>query len=538
MRPTPSPRRAAARRARLPRAAACLLAGLGALAVAAPPPAEAPPHQVRAPHYGDGLFHHYQGRHFSALTGLMVSQHFGRLEQQEDEAELLRGALLLSYGMPGEAGAIFARLTAPAHQPPLHPATRDKAWFYLAKLRHPQGRFDEAEAALNRIAAPLPPGLEDERLLLHANLLIARGDAAGAAQRLAGFAGSEAAALFARYNLGIAQIHAGNASAGATLLEALGTQRMEALGEESRSLRDQANLALGFAALRDERAPEARRALERVRLASPLATKALLGFGWAAVAAKQPERALVAWQELLTRDDTDPAVQEARIALPYALAEMGAPGQALARYREALGAYGRDHARLDASITAVRSGRLLAALIERNPGEAMGWFWQLDTLPELPHTGHLAALLAQHPFQEAFKGYRDLVFLAGNLAQWRETLGVYRDMLANRRQAFAERLPRVRAAARLEGLDAAPQRALQLADALARVEAEGDAAALADASEQAQLLRLQRARAALAQLAAAGDAAGAELPDAAARATLAERQRRVAGALQWQLSQA
>lgn len=522
--------------------AAVALSTLAALAVpgvhaAEAPAPEAPPHQVRAPHYGDGLFHFYQGRYFSALTGLMVSQHFGRLAPQDDETELLRGALLLSYGMPGEAGAILTRLTDPAHQPPLHPATRDKAWFYLAKVRHPQGRLADAEAALQRIAAPLPAELEDERLLLHANLLLARGDAAGAAQRLAQFRGSEPAALFARYNLGVAQIRTGLTAAGTATLEALGTQRMDTLGEESRSLRDQANLALGFAALRDERAAEARRALERVRLASPQAGKALLGFGWAALAAKQPERALVAWQELLRRDGTDPAVQEARIALPYALAELGAPGQALVRYREALGAYGQAHAQLDDTIAAVRSGRLLAALLERNPGEAMGWFWQLDSLPELPHTGHLAALLAQHPFQEAFKQYRDLVFLAGNLAQWRDTLAIYRDMLANRREAFAERLPRIRAAARLEGLDALPQRALRLADALAQVEAEGNAAALADAGEQAALHRLARVQQRLAQLpdpAKAATAAEADDP----RATLAERQRRVAGVLQWQLSQA
>ncbi len=52
--------------------------------------------------------------------------------------------------------------------------------------------------------------------------------------------------------------------------------------------------------------------------------------------------------------------------------------------------------------------------------------------------------MATHEFQEAFKNYRDLLFLARNLQQWQESLGVLRDMLANRRQAFAERLPQVR----------------------------------------------------------------------------------------------
>ena len=63
----------------------------------------------------------------------------------------------------------------------------------------------------------------------------------------------------------------------------------------------------------------------------------------------------------------------------------------------------------------------------------------------MPHAGHLAPLLAQHEFQEAFKNYRDLQFLARNLQGWSEALSVFGDMLANRRKAYAEQLPQVRA---------------------------------------------------------------------------------------------
>ena len=60
---------------------------------------------------------------------------------------------------------------------------------------------------------------------------------------------------------------------------------------------------------------------------------------------------------------------------------------------------------------------------------------------------HLAQVLAQHEFQEAFKNYRDLRFLAKNLDDWHDKLGVFDDMLATRRKAFAERLPQVQARA-------------------------------------------------------------------------------------------
>ena len=109
-------------------------------------------------------------------------------------------------------------------------------------------------------------------------------------------------------------------------------------------------------------------------------------------------------------------------------------------------AFDRESVALDESIAAIRSGKLLDGLLERNPGDEMGWFWNIAELPELPHAGHLAQVLAQHEFQEAFKNYRDLRFLDRNLQGWADKLGVFDDMLANRRQAYAERLPKVRAA--------------------------------------------------------------------------------------------
>ena len=62
-------------------------------------PADPPKHPVLDPHYGDVLFEFYQGRYFPAITKLEVSQHFDRMQHHADEAEILRGGLLLSYGL-------------------------------------------------------------------------------------------------------------------------------------------------------------------------------------------------------------------------------------------------------------------------------------------------------------------------------------------------------------------------------------------------------------------------------------------------------
>jgi hypothetical protein len=134
--------------------------------------------------------------------------------------------------------------------------------------------------------------------------------------------------------------------------------------------------------------------------------------------------------------------------------------------------------------------------------------------------------LAQHEFQEAFKNWRDLRFLAKNLQGWADTLGIYNEMLVNRRQAYADKLPKVRDQAGKLGIDDAAKRRDQVAAELSKAEADADHAALVDAARRAQLDRLADMQAILQR-------SGAD-PEVAAGA---ERVRRVAGALTWQLAQ-
>jgi Tetratricopeptide repeat len=480
-----------------------------------------PPHVIEDPHYGDTLFHFFKGRYFTAVTGLMVSQHFERVPKHADEAEVLRGGLLLSYGLHREAGDIFAKLIEKGSAP----AVRDRAWFFLAKIRYQRGFLPEAEQAVDQVEKNLPPELEEERGLLKANLLMARADYASAVTVLGGMAASTSgAAAYARYNLGVALVKSGDLAGGSKLLDEIG--RAPAANEEYRSLRDKANVALGFAALQADRPEDARPALERVRLQGLQSNKALLGFGWAAAALKNPKLALVPWTELAERDASDSAVLEARIAVPYAYAELGAYGQALERYQGAIGAFDKEGGSLNESIAAIRAGKLLAGLLESNPGEEMGWFWKIDALPEMPHANHLTQVLAQHEFQEGFKNYRDLRFLTRNLEYWKDSLGVFDDMLANRRQAYAERLPKIISKANDSGLAALQQRGEAVINELARVAAESDSAALADAQQRDFMARIASARAAVAQPSAELDTASVQ-----------ERLRRTSGALTWQMAQ-
>lgn len=497
-----------------------LLAVPLALALAVCATAAPARHVIKDPYYGDSLFYFYQQRYFTAVTDLMVSQHFDRLKHHTDEAELLRGGLYLSYGLHRQAGDIFARLIEKGVQPDM----RDRAWYYLAKIRYQRDLPAQAEEALAKIGNDLPLGLAEDRALMQANLLMARGAYAQAAQALKPLAESSKAGVYVRYNLGVALIKSGAFDQGVALLDAIGQAPAE--GQEMLSLRDKANVALGFAALQRDQPERARTYLERVRLSGMMANKALLGFGWAAAALKQPREALVPWLELAGRDTSDAAVLEAKLAVPYAMGELGAYAQSLELYTGAIGVFERERINLDESIAAIRSGRVIDDLLKLNPGDEMGWFWNIEQLPPMPHAARLAPVLARNDFQEAFKNYRDLLFLSKNLEQWRERLGVYSDMLATRNQAFNERLPKVRAQAEGIALPQMQRSRDQLKRELDWAEARSNVYAFTDPAEQKLAERLLRVRAMLDQH-----------DDDPQFAQLRERYRRVAGALTWQLTQ-
>jgi hypothetical protein len=500
-----------------------IVAVMAACALPAPAADTAPVaanHEIKDPHYGDTLFHFFQSHYFTSVVTLMASQHFDRVSRHADEAEILRGGMLLSYGLHREAGEIFAKLIEKGAEPKV----RDRAWYFLAKIRYQRGYLEEADAAMAQIGNQLPPELEEERGLLQANLRLARADYTGAVDTLNALNAKTPAARYVRFNLGVALIKVGDTARGSAVLDALGREPAE--NEEYRSLRDRANVALGFAALTDNQPEQARTYLERVRLKSLHANKALLGFGWAAAAMKEPKLALVPWLELAQRDVSDSAALEAQIAVPYAYAELGAFGQSLDRYNEAIASFTRENTDLNESIAAIRSGKLVEALMERNPGEEMGWFWSLRELPEMPHANHLNQVLAQHEFQEAFKNYRDLRFLTKNLEEWRDKLGVFDDMLANRRKAYAERLPQVRARAGEINLEALRKRGDAVAAEVTAGEQAADGVAFANANQLDLKERIARVQAATKD-------AGSDPDLVKAR----ERARLAAGALTWQLAQ-
>ncbi len=192
-------------------------------------------------------------------------------------------------------------------------------------------------------------------------------------------------------------------------------------------------------------------------------------------------------------------MQESYLAIPYAYAQLAANGQAAEQYVNAVEAFAAESKRIDQSIQAIRDGKLLDAIVENDKADQVGWYWQLQNLPDAPETRYLYHLLATHEFQEGLKNYRDLKLMQRNLATWELSVQAFDDMVDTRRRAFEQRLPGLQKTLDTVDLDAMEAHKNELESRLAATERDDDVTALATSREQEQWAKVQQIEAVLAK---------------------------------------
>jgi predicted negative regulator of RcsB-dependent stress response len=450
--------------------------------IAAAQPAEAAkdgpdPIVIEDPQYGEVLFHFYQEDYFPAIVRLLAAQQQGQLADHAEQAELLLGGMYLSYGHHLEAADIFERLLADN----VAPEIRDRTWFFLAKIWHQRGYLDKAQEALGNLSEDLPENLRREAQMAQAQIYIDSGQYNRAIALLQAWKGKTEWASYAKFNLGVALVRSGHVDAAAQILDELGD--IDPFNEELTSLRDRANLALGYSLLQDGQPMAAKAPLQRVRLEGPFSNKALLGVGWADAEVENYQRALVPWMELRGRDLLDSAVQESMLAIPYALAKLDSISQAADHYLNAIEAFYEETNRIDRTIGFIESGEIFEEFLADEPLDSTGWYWRLEKLPEGPEARYLYHLLATNEFQEGLKNYRDLTYLHENLSDWQQNVAVYTNMLETRLEAYDQRLPRVENALARADLDGMVDRKLEFDSLLNDIEQSNDWLALATEQE-------------------------------------------------------
>ena len=440
---------------------------------------------VRDLRYGEALYNFYQDQYFRAITDIMVAQARAPIEKQGNYPQLLLGSLYLSYGMHEAAADIFKPLLNTNNDPYTH----DLAWFYVGRMRYMDGLYTKAVEAFSKIQGSLPASKDAERQHLLVNAYLNIGNYGEAIKVLYGISSEGIWDKYSRYNLGIALIRSGRINEGIDLLDQL--NRQSPRNEEEYTLRDKANIAIGFASIRNETQIDPIISFSRVRLNGPFSNQALLGLGWSYNANRQLQDALKLWAELSSRPAMDPASQEGLIATAYTMEQLKEPRLALGYYDKAISAYDRVRAELDTALSDVNYAELIRNSIPSTFAEENKWSDAYFETASLPASEYLSGLLTSREFQKAYRDYRDLKYLYLQVNNWKEKIPLLRIMLDERRRQYTINVSQIKGSRYAERLSDLNNKRNQLANEIADIETHEKINALATREEQDRLASLQ-----------------------------------------------
>ena len=488
-----------------------------------------PANGLRDVYFGEALYHAYQGDWFQSIARLdtELGQHYGLDEPALDslyhhigQAEFDVGDFELGYRMHLRAGrAITAVIEGKVEEP-----VRNEAIYRLARLYFQKDEPEDALRALERIHGTVPEKIRDDLEFLRAQVLMANGRFGEAAGILKELQSAKSLEGFASYNLGIALLKEGQEQTGRYYLDRTG--QIVSASPSTLAIKDKSNLVLGYQLLDEKAGAPAKLVLERVRLSGPFSNRALLGAGWADASQGLFDRALVPWSMLAEREVTDPAVQEALLAVPFAYGKLKVYGRAAVLYGQALESFGKEIDKLGASVTSVQEGKFLQALTREELKQDADWVVKLRNLPQAPETYYLLELMASHDFQESLKNYLDLSELHKKLSVWEGDLDAFEEIIQQRRAYYQPLLPEIDRAFRQ--LDSQIRLRLEQRD---RIEKRLNAMLVAPRPEHLATAEERIAREAIGRLEQALVTDGATAPEA-----IKDRISRLRGVLSWNIA--
>jgi len=399
--------------------------------------------QLEDPHIRAAQFDVLTGHPFDALTQLLADQKLGRIKLRPSQAQLALGGMYLEYGSHHKAAEIFKQLGESDQSSDI----RDLAWYHLGRVQYQRGLDKDALNALHRIQGDLPVEAQQERLLLTATLLMKqkRFDEAvenlkqlGKKSLVQQLSEKSVWATYGRFNLGVALYQLGKEKEGSQLLEELGA--MSAQDEESMALRDKANLTLAYNFLKKEDPEKAQQYFIKTRLQGPMSSKALLGLGRVYSAKEKHKKSLVPWLKLIERDTSDPSVQDALLAVPFAFGKLEAYKQALEYYQKALSAYKDEMEQVKQATVMVSSGVLVDNLARVMSSQEASDRWFVSKLPDTPGGHYLWQLFATNEFQESLKNYAQIRLSLGKLEQWSSEVNDNQGMAPRQKRNMSKRI--------------------------------------------------------------------------------------------------
>jgi len=408
------------------------------------PPQPKPPVAIDQPHaiedlaYGDLLYEFYQEHYFSAITKILAAKERGLFKNNSEHAELVLGALYVSYGLLDSGEAIFTNLLNTYTSP----QGADESWYQLARIYYKRGRPQQAlDILTSNINEPLESRAA-EYILLQILCNIRMGDV-NQAQSLAQYLKEDRAqSLFVRFNMGSAMAQLGDMEGAAGYYRDI-LNSNQPHTDIDKTVHDQAALALGIHYLRSNELALAEQTFLKIRLHGPVANRALLALGWTHFHADRKADALTPWMELNERPLTDPSVQESILNVPFVYEELGALQDALDGYNAAYKIFRNQRRKLEK----IKRGVLQPDWIENISPVDLSGQDVMGTLPEfqLPVddeiSQHLYQYFASNNFQRLYHDYRELQRLYMVLNHWEKQFPSFNEMINTHVERLNELAP-------------------------------------------------------------------------------------------------
>lgn len=364
--------------------------------------------------YGAILFDYYQRDYFSALIEQAYAQSINNAKALSPSGQLLKGGMMLSYGLADESQKVFNALL----KPNAPEQVQNRAWFYLAKLHYSKSDTDSALAVISNIKGTVPHDLVID---YHYLATLVKPNAALFAGNVAQVEKSEKDSPYFPYllfNLGIAYLAAGDLAAAVASLERV--TQYSTQSEELAVLGDRARHGLAELAMQSERLPEAWAYLNNIRTTGLYSNRALLSYVWAAINRKQFYDAIPALEILSNRSIALPEVQEAKVLLAHVYEQGGELKKALQRniaaeeeFSEGLHLITEARRIIDNQDVPREFISNLEAIMDDTD-----WYAVRPSVDYKKLTPFLVDLMATNAFTEVLKELADLYAIEDNLKYW------------------------------------------------------------------------------------------------------------------------
>gem|GEM_PF-3633558 len=346
--------------------------------------------------------------------------------KNESPKEALKRALALThFGLGNAANALYKRIAK------INTEQGEEARFYLGKIAYYKKQWPKALQYFEQAGAKLPLSIRNQLKFYQASAYLKLKQPQKAANILDSMRKGLWVA-YGYYNLGVYYAKSDSDSTRAIIALRVSDALNQGKNSQSLNLKNQAIFSAGYLALQANDQDKALSFLNRVRVASSVAPKALYIKGLALSDMENYRSSIQAWHQAKQYPLVKSGVAETFLAMPYAYDKLGYVGKAASSYLSAISAFDKEGITIGKIIDTIKKEGARKALLEKSSLDDIEWFLSNSIATNTPKVAYLIFLMKSPDIYDDVEQLKEAELLQKNLKLWKKTLGVLRDVLKNR----------------------------------------------------------------------------------------------------------